>query len=134
MTAKDPITYLHSRQVFMRLKDSEDLVRACPRIPAMSLRDCLLLDKGICPCCESVALEPSRYYHSSTIRDLGLGLCYGCRAQRDDESTTSAVTLLRQQNAHRIQSSKFIFVDSGLSVVAGSAVMDTLLNDERLGE
>ncbi|QPC58490.1 hypothetical protein HYE67_000721 [Fusarium culmorum] len=110
------------RQVFMRLKDSADLVRACPRIPAMLLRDCLL-DKGICPCLK----------HSSTIRDLGLGLCYGCRAQRDDESTT-AVTLLRQQNAHRIQSSKFIFVDSGLSVVAGSAVMDTLLNDERLGE
>ncbi|QPC69885.1 hypothetical protein HYE68_000637 [Fusarium pseudograminearum] len=110
------------QQVFMRLKDSEDLVRAYPRIPAMSLKDCLL-DKGICPCS---LVNP-------TIRGLGLGLCYGCRAQRNDEST-SAVTLLRQQNAHRIQLSKFISVDSGLSVVAGSAVMDTLLNDERLGE
>jgi hypothetical protein len=47
---------------------------------------------------------------------------------------SQAVTLLRQQNAHRIQPSKFIFVDSGLSVVAGSAVMDTLPDDERLGE
>jgi hypothetical protein len=47
---------------------------------------------------------------------------------------SQSVTLLRLQNAHRIQPSKFIFVDSGLSVVAGSAVMDTFPNDERLGE